>query len=317
VIGRSTAHFVRLGATLAFALTAQDLVSQTASAATQPRRAEIPWYVKSAAMHRVTLKPSTRFWRFEHLSVHERDASSQLRAWKDEGIDAIEIFAPEEGGNSYDGLDAKNRYALDPGLGTMDEFQRLIKTAHAIGIAVVTFQNFGYAAIDAPQFMKAEDDVQSGRTTRESQFFYWSNQKDALPPAKGDSYFLIQPAIPGYDPSKTEFWQWSDRAQHFYWTRWPGKDASGEGTHLPQYNWSSAAWPTEASNVVDFWMKTDIDGVVVDAVNWYVGYDWQKNADFLKIIRKYSGARLTIPEGGGAFHTDDPVGEDVPAVVEG
>lgn len=303
-----TAHFVRLSAIMVLAVTPQGLVSQTAGTTKRPESITVPWYVRAAAIHRVTLKPPTSFWRFEHLSLHEPDTSSQLGKWRDDGIDAIEIFAPEEGGNSYDGLDAKNRYALDPGIGTMDEFRNLVQQAHSMGIAVVTFQNFGYAAIDAPQFMKAEDDVRSGRVTGESQFFYWSDQKDTPPPAKGDSYFLIRPATPGYDPTKTEFWQWSDRAQHFYWTRWPGKDGKGERTHLPQYNWSGPDWPGEAANVVDFWMKSGLDGVVADAVNWYVGYDWQKNADFLKAVRKYSGAKLTIPEGGGAFHTDDPVG---------
>jgi hypothetical protein len=287
------------------------LSSQQAKQYASPRKAErapLPWYITAAAIHRVTLKPNARFWKFEHLSLHATESESQLRDWKNEGIDAIEVFAPEEGGNSYDGLDAKNRYALDPDIGSMNDFRRLIRLAHAMRISVVTFQNLGYAALDAPQFKKAEEDVGARRATRETQFFYWSNRADAPPPAKGDSYFLIRPSLPGYDADKVEFWQRSERAGRYYWTRWPGKDANGDTTHLPQYNWSSAAWPLEAGKVVDFWMKTGLDGMIVDAVNWYAGYDWKKNAALMASFRKYPGAKLMLPEGGGAFHTDDPTG---------
>jgi Alpha amylase, catalytic domain len=268
----------------------------------------VPWYVTAAAIHRVSLKPNTQFWRYEHLSLKPAESQAQLRAWKAEGIDTIEIFAPEEGGNSYNGLDAKNRYVLDPGLGTMADFKRVVAQAQALQMHVVTFQNLGYAAIDAPQFEKAEEDVRAGRTTQESQFFLWSDRADAPAPAGTNSYFFVRPNKPGYDPTKSEFWQWSERAQHFYWTRWAGKDANGAVTHLPQYNWSSNEWQEEAKKVVAFWMSTGLDGMIVDAVNWYVGYDWQKNADLLASYRKFPGDKLLVPEGGGAFHSDDPVG---------
>ncbi len=264
----------------------------------------LPWYVTAAAVHRVSLKPNTQFWRYEHLSLESAESQAQLRAWKAAGIDAIEVFAPEEGGNSYNGLDAKNRYTLDPGIGTIAEFRRVVARAHTLHMHVVTFQNLGYAAIDAPQFEKAEEDVRSGKTTQESKFFLWSDRADAPAPAGSDSYFFVHPDKPGYDAKKSEFWQWSERAQHFYWTRWAGKDANGGVTHLPQYNWSSHEWPREAKKVVDFWMSTGLDGMIVDAVNWYVGYDWQKNA---ALLANYHD-KLLVPEGGGAFHSDDPVG---------
>lgn len=297
-----------LGLALSLSVVVLPQSKKEASHWVQSPQSKLPWYVTTAAIHRVTLKPTTRFWKFEHLSLKAEEEASQLLAWKSEGIDAIEVFAPEEGGNSYDGLDAKNRFRLDPGLGSMDDFHRLVRQVHAMHMSIVTFQNLGYAAIDAPQFIKAEDDMRTGRNTPESRFFYWTDRPDAPPPAAGDSYFFIRPLSPGYDPRKTEFWQWSGPAAHYYWTRWPGKGPDGETTHLPQYNWASSAWPQEASRVVDFWMNTGLDGMIVDAVNWYVGYDWKKNVALIETIRRHPGAKLMAPEGGGAFHTDDPTG---------
>lgn len=309
IIAAKTGHFIAALAGSALALTSS-VASQMVPGLNQPKRHvhSYPWYVTAAAIHRVSLKPNTQFWRFEHLSLNPEESQRQLSAWKGEGIDAIEIFAPEHGGNSYDGLDAKNRYSIDPGLGTTDNLRRLVGQVHSTQMHVVTFQNLGYSALDAAEFQRAEEDVRAGRRSRESQLFFWSDSKDAPPPAQGDSYFFVRPIKPGYDPLKKEIWQWSEAAQHYYWTRWTGKDAHGDETHLPQYNWIGDAWPSEARHVIEFWMATGLDGMVVDAVNWYTGYDWQKNVKLLEAYRRFPGDKLLVPEGGGAFHTDDPVG---------
>lgn len=267
-----------------------------------------PWYVSAPAIHRVMLKPHGQYWRFEHLAMDPDHAKQQMLEWKDQGMTALEIFAPEEGGNSYDGLDAKNRFRLDPGLGSIHDFERLVAQAHHLGFRVITFQNLGYSSVEAPQFLKAEDDVRKGLDTQESRFFFWGKSPTAPPPVTGNSYFLVRPKRPGYDPTKNEFWQWSERAQSYYWTRWPGKDAHGATVHLPQYNWASPEWPAEAQRVVRFWMNTGVDGMILDAVNWYVGATWQKVDDNVTGPIASYGLKFSQPEGGGAFHSDDPVG---------
>jgi glycosidase len=295
----------RIGASLLLAI-----MAQASAVSAQSRRAPhaYPWYVTAAAIHRVSLKPNTEFWRFEHLSLDPAGADRQLRTWKEDGIDSIELFAPEEGGNSFDGLDTKDRYSFGSKGGTIIQFRRLISSIHAQRMHVVTFQNLGYSATDDKQFKKAEQDVREGKQSRESRFFFWSDSSDAPPPTNGDSYFFLRPIKPHYDAMKKEFWQRSEPSQHFYWTKWAGKDEQGAVNHLPQYNWISDAWPTEARHVIDFWMSTGLDGMIVDAVNWYTGYDWQKNARMLAEYRKFGKDKLLLPEGGGAFHTDDPVG---------
>jgi hypothetical protein len=297
-----------LNLVVAFPLDVSPQVTKSNPHPTRGQAVRLPWYVTSAAMHRAMLKPKTQFYRHERLSLNLFDAASQLRQWQSEGIDSIDVYAPEDGGNSFGGLDAKDRFALDPGIGSIDDFRRLVKQAHAMHMSVITSQNLGYAALEGPQFIKAEQDVRAGLSSGESQFFFWSESEGAPPPGTGNSYFLIRPPLPGYDAHKNEFWQWSDKAGQYYWTRWPGKDADGKTTHLPQYNWSAPAWPQEASRVVDFWMGTGLDGMVVDAVNWYIGFDWGKSASLIASMRRHPGDKFMLAEGGGAFHTDDPIG---------
>lgn len=243
----------------------------------------------------MTLKPATKYWRFEHLSLDREQAAKQLTELRADGVTAIEVFAPEEGGNSYDGLDAKNRFRLDPGLGSIDDFRNLVRLAHSFGMHVITFQNLGYGSLDSDQFLKAADDERAGRASIETGFYYWSEHADAPVPAASNSYFFVRPSLPGYNPTKNEFWQWSDRARKYYWTRWPGVDAQGNPIHLPQYNWTGDAWPGEAAHIIRFWLSTGIDGMVLDAVNWYAGLDWKKNAEFISDPLK---GKFSQPEGG-------------------
>lgn len=82
----------------------------------------------------------------------------------------------------------------------------------------------------------------------------------------------------------------------------PGKDADGKTIELPQYNWNSVEWQDEAEKITRFWLDTGIDGIVMDAVNWYVGYTWEKgHLRITDVINSY-GNKYSQPEGGGAFH---------------
>lgn len=264
------------------------------------------WYVKAGAIHRVTLKPTTKYWRFPHLSLKPDIARRQMLQWKHEGITALEVFAPAYGGNSYDGLDAKDYFRLDPGLGPVSNFTRVVKLAHSLGMKVVVFLNLGYSALGSRQFQNAEDEVQKSEQTDLTRMFLWSKSQNSPEPVESNSYFFCRPELPGYDALKGEFWQWSSRANAYYWTKWPGTDSAGRKIRLPQYDWGGAAWPKEAAKVVRFWMNTGIDGMIFDAVNWYVGADWKKvNEDLTRVMASY-GNEFSQPEGGGGFG-DNPV----------
>lgn len=154
-----------------------------------------------AAIRRVHLKPTTKYWRFQHLSLDRAKGEEQLRQWKDQGIDGLEIFAPAEGGNSYGGLDAIDRYRLDPGLGTMDDFRWMVRRAHELGVTIIAFDNLGYSSIYGTQFLKACADIRAARESREAKMFFWSTRADAPPPpVKSNSYFFVRPELENYDP---------------------------------------------------------------------------------------------------------------------
>jgi len=262
------------------------------------------WWESASAIRNVTLKDDSQY---PQLSLDMAKADQQLRALKEQGFAGIQIFAPADGGKSYSGLDSRDPYRIEARYGTVGDFRHVVEAAHRLNMTVIIFTNLGYSSVDAPSFLKACDDVREGRASKEKSWFLWSDSADAPAPATGDTYFLVRPTwLSGYQPVKTEHWVYSARARHYYWTRWPGKDEQGHIIDLPQYNWQSSEWPEEAANIVRFWMDTGIDGMIVDAVNWYVGYTWDKGRhDITDIIRSY-GDKYSQPEGAGGFH-EDPV----------
>lgn len=273
-----------------------------------PRR----WWESAPGIMRVHLKAHGDR---PALSPDPAKTSAQLDEIREAGFTAIEIFAPAEGGNSFGGLDTINRYRIDPALGSMDDFRRLVRSAHSKGMAVITFDNLGYCSVEALDFLKACDDVKAGRESKETRFFLWSDNADAQPPgnAPGDTFFMVRPThLPGakpgtfYDSAKHEFWQYSERAGRYYWTKWAGVDSSGKNVRLPQYNWGSPEFQEEAEKIVRLWMDTGIDGMIIDAVNWYVDHTWQKGRRRMTEVIASYGNTYSQPEGGGGFH-EDPV----------
>jgi glycosidase len=157
--------------------------------------------------------------------------------------------------------------------------------------------------------------------SKEVSFYLWSDRADAPPPGhqSGNTFFMVRPThLPGgkpgtfYDSTKHEFWAWSERAGRYYWSKWAGVDLAGNDVRLPQYNWGHPAFQEEAEKIVRFWMDTGIDGMIIDAVNWYVDHTWALGRRRMTdVIASYDNS-YSQPEGAGGFH-EDPV----PWITEG
>src|SRR4051812_10832659 len=104
-----------------------------------------PWWTTVSAMLRPPLK--TRGGTL-------RGITASLDAYQDDGFDAVEVFAPCAGGTCYGGLDALDYYQIDPAIGTMDDFARLVTEAQARQMRIVAFLNLGYGHEQFPAFLK-------------------------------------------------------------------------------------------------------------------------------------------------------------------
>jgi hypothetical protein len=253
------------------------------------------WYLTAPAIIRVKLKKGSGT---SGLSLDSLKLDAQLDSIAKQGYTGIEIFATPYGGKSYGGLDAIDRYRIDPASGTMDDFKRLVRQAHRKKLAVIAFDNLGYCSIDAPHFLKACDDISKGKLSKETKWFIWADSSTAKPPQIPDTYYLG-------GSKRWEKWVYNPIAKKYYWSKWEGFDKDGKPCSLPQYDWSPE-WQQEVKNLMHFWMNTGIDGMVVDAVNWYINYTWQMGKECITDIIASYGNTFIQPEGAGGFH-EDPV----------
>jgi glycosidase len=161
-------------------------------------------------------------------------------------------------------------------------------------MAVVIFINLGYAHEQFPAFLKACDDVRAGVDSAEARMFVWSDSgADAMD----------KPLAPHFLQDSHGNWRWSERAGKYFWVKWEGERG---GYHLPQFNFGDPGWQAEVRRILEFWLAMGIDGVVIDAVNWYIDCNWGiARSSMTDAINAYDN-QFSQPEGAGGFG-DDPV----------
>ena len=142
--------------------------------------------------------------------------------------------------------------------------------------------------------------MREGRDTAETRMFVWSETGQDVMDRSKAPYFLND---------AHGAWRWSERAQSYFWVKWEGEQG---GYHLPQFNWGDPGWQAEARRILEFWRNTGIDGVVIDAVNWYIDCDWAITRSAMTDVLNENPRLFSQPEGAGGFG-DDPV----PWITEG
>ncbi len=222
------------------------------------------------------------------------DLTTDLDAYAALGIDTIEVFAPLAGGICYNGLDTIDFYRIDPALGTTADFETLLNAAHERGMAVVIFINLGYGHEQFPAFLKACDDVRAGVDSPETRMFCWSDSGQERMDRSGVPYFMND---------THGNWRWSERAGKYFWVKWEGERG---GFHLPQFYFADPGWRAEVQRILKYWLQTGIDGLVIDAVNWYIGCTWDICRSSMTDVINAADNQFCLPEGAGGFR-DDPV----------
>jgi hypothetical protein len=251
------------------------------------------WYEKAAGLKIVTLKKGRSYGH--ELSIDPAKVSAQLDEIKAQGFQVVEIFAPAHGLYAYNGLDTVNHYQIDPELGTMGDFRRLVRIAHSKSLAIIVFINIGYFSMEAPDWIEACKDKQAGRASDKVEWFLWSDKADTLhPPTQEDIYNLGEERVRNKD---SWGWFYSDTAGCYYWARWRAFDADKKPIPLPQTNWASPAWRAEVDRILRHWMDTGIDGMLIDAPLCYPYQTWEHNRHVAELVMSYGNTMLQ-PEGG-------------------
>lgn len=250
------------------------------------------WWQKCAAVKRYMPEE-------EQLSIG--DIVKELDTIIEDGYGAIHITAPYKSAGAYPwwGLRPLDYFQPNQMLGNdIAEFKVLVDTCHQKGLFVMIFLNLGYTDLLSPLWKEACMARKNGLKNSPADFFLWSHTgKDPLP-ITANEYFKQEGS-----------WIYSPEADSYYWSHWIDASTYVDGKILaePQYNWASDSWQNYAMDILNFWLDTGVDGIILDAVNWYANCDFSTiRRCITDVIHKRPGV-CCIPEGAGGFG-DEPAG---------
>jgi alpha-glucosidase len=147
------------------------------------------------------------------------------------------------------GYDIADYCDVDPIFGTLQDFDRLLHKAHALGLKIIIDQVYSHTSDQHPWFRQSSED----RTNARSDWYVWADPKaDGAPPTNWQSVF------------GGSAWAWNARRGQYYLHNF-----LVEQPDLNVHNPEVQGALLECSR---FWFEKGVDGFRLDAIN-YVMHD--------------------------------------------
>ena len=143
------------------------------------------------------------------------------------------------------GYDVADYCNVDPIFGTLQDFDRLLERAHALGLRVIIDQVYSHTSDQHPWFQAS----QASRTNSKADWYVWADPKpDGSPPSNWQSVFG-GPA-----------WAWNARRRQYYLHNFL--------TEQPDLNVHHPAVQDALLDCARFWLDRGVDGFRVDAIDY-------------------------------------------------
>jgi alpha-glucosidase len=161
------------------------------------------------------------------------------------GVDAVWLSPFFKSPMKDFGYDVSDYCDVDPIFGTLQDFDRLLKKAHALGLKIVIDQVFSHTSDQHPWFRESLQDRKNPR----ADWYVWADAKvDGSPPTNWQSVFG-GPA-----------WTWNARRSQYYLHNFL--------TEQPDLNVHNPQVQDALLECARFWFKKGVDGFRLDAVNF-------------------------------------------------
>ena len=160
------------------------------------------------------------------------------------GVDGIWISPFYKSPMKDFGYDVSDYREVDPMFGTLEDFDRLLETAHDLGLKVIIDQVYSHTSDQHAWF----EESRQGRKNRRSDWYVWADAKiEGSPPNNWQSTF----ACPA--------WTWDARRQQYYLHNFLPSQ--------PDLNLHSREVQDALLDVGRFWLDRGVDGFRLDAIN--------------------------------------------------
>jgi alpha-glucosidase len=258
-------------------MAASDTKTQPATAARKPKSPD-PWW-KTGVIYQIYVRS---FFDTNGDGVGDLPGViAKLDYLEGLGVDGIWL-SPITTSSNYDwGYDVTDYYAVDPTLGTMEDFDRLISEAGKRGIKVIFDLVPNHTSIKHPWF-------QNALTSKQAQYrdyYIWrSPKRDGRPPNNWKA------ADDGGSA-----WQYHSPTGQYYLHNWWKEQAD--------LNWRNPAVLDEFDKIMRFWLDRGVAGFRLDVFNMLV-----KDAQFRDNPRsqKTDGPEIRLLRQQPLYNTSRP-----------
>ncbi|MPZ97808.1 MAG: maltose alpha-D-glucosyltransferase [Dehalococcoidia bacterium] len=142
------------------------------------------------------------------------------------------------------GYDISDYTSINPDYGTMRDFTRFVKEAHARDMRVITELVVNHTSDQHPWFQRARR-APEGSAARN--WYVWSDTAEQYSGTR-----II------FTDTETSNWSWDPVAEQHYWHRF--------FSHQPDLNYEHPQVRKALTNVMKFWFDRGVDGLRLDAV---------------------------------------------------
>jgi len=172
-----------------------------------------------------------------------RGLTSRLDYLSELGVDCLWLTPIYPSPLKDDGYDIAEFCAIDPAIGTVDDFTALTESAHARGIRIIADLVISHTSDQHPWFKESRADPNSPKRD----YYVWS-----------DTDVRYQTARVIFSDTEPSNWTWDPVGRQYYWHRF--------FSHQPDLNYENPAVRKAILDVMGFWLDHGIDGFRVDAV---------------------------------------------------
>ncbi|HSJ28537.1 MAG TPA: maltose alpha-D-glucosyltransferase, partial [Acidimicrobiia bacterium] len=184
-----------------------------------------------------------------------RGLTGRLDYLQDLGVTAIWMLPFYPSPLRDDGYDIADYQAVNPMYGTLRDFKRFVKEAHARDIQVITELVINHTSDQHPWFRRA---VRAAPGSRYRDWYVWSDD----PTRYGETRIIFQ----DFEQSN---WTWHPEAGQYYWHRFY--------SHQPDLNFDNPEVREAVTKALDHWMAMGVDGMRLDAIPYLFERDGTNN----------------------------------------
>lgn len=171
------------------------------------------------------------------------------------GVDVIWLLPFYPSPRRDDGYDIADYRGVHPDYGTVADFKRFVKEAHARGLRVITELVINHTSDQHPWFQRARR-AKPGSNHRN--YYVWSDDDK-----KYDQTRII------FCDTESSNWTFDPVAGQYYWHRFY--------SHQPDLNFDHPPVMREVLSVMKFWLDMGVDGLRLDAIPYLIERDGTNN----------------------------------------